>query len=294
MKHEERIVRLPCWQGPLKIAPLSGGMTNENYLVVDQSGKYVVRVGDDSPEHLILRSNEVASGRAAHSIGSSPEVIHSEKGILVIRYIEGEVCDEQRICDEDMLPRVITLIKHFHDEMLRQFSGFPIMFWVFQVIRHYRNVLIQHDSHYLNVIPDLVTIANDLEKIVGPVELVFGHNDLLAANFIDDGQKLWLIDFDYAGFNSPLFDLSNLASNNGLSQAQERWMLETYYLAPLDDQRWQSYNAMKCASLLRETIWSMVSESISSLDFDFPSYTKDNMARFERIYLPFKQEFLTS
>ena len=59
--------------------------------------------------------------------------------------------------------------------------------------------------------------------------LVFGHNDLLPANLIDDGSRLWLIDWDYAGFNSPLFDLANLASNNQLAEEQEAWLLEAYY-----------------------------------------------------------------
>ncbi len=270
---------------------LSGGMTNENFVVTDQQGKYVVRVGDDSPEHLIMRSNELAASKAANAIGVSPEVIYSEPGILVIRFIDGKVCDEQTVRNMDMLPRIVNLMAGFHRQMPKHFASFPVMFWVFQVIRHYRNILTIYESHHLPIVDDLVSISNALEKAVGPVELVFGHNDLLAANFIDDGQKLWLIDFDYAGFNSPLFDLSNLASNNELSVEQERWMLETYYDEPLEDAVWRSYNAMKCASLLRETVWSMVSESVSSLDFDFQEYTRSNMARFERVYAEFRTGF---
>ena len=74
-----------------------------------------------------------------------------------------------------------------------------------------------------------MTTADNLEKEVGPIDLVYGHNDLLAANFIDDGDRLWLVDWDYAGYNSPLFDLGGLASNNELSPEQEQWMLKTYY-----------------------------------------------------------------
>ncbi|MGO8126869.1 phosphotransferase family protein, partial [Rhizobium ruizarguesonis] len=79
----------------------------------------------------------------------------------------------------------------------------------------------------------------------------FGHNDLLAANFLDDGKLLWLIDCDYAGFNTPLFDLGGLASNNELSEAAERTMLETYFDRQLTDNLSRRYTAMKCASLLR-------------------------------------------
>ena len=109
------------------------------------------------------------------------------------------------------------------------------------------------------------------------------------ANLIDDGRRLWLIDWDYGGFNSPLFDLANLASNNGLSRGQERWLLETYFDHPPGDRVWRAYTAMKCASLLRETMWSMVSEIVSQLDFDYPAYTAENRARFDRAYGEFNK-----
>ena len=115
------------------------------------------------------------------------------------------------------------------------------------------------------------------------------HNDLLAANFIDDGRRLWLIDWDYAGFNSPLFDLGGLASNNELSPSDEKWLLETYFERPLDDDLERRYRAMKCASLLRETMWSMVSEIHSAIDFDYAAYTAGNLARFEAAWAEFRE-----
>ena len=114
--------------------------------------------------------------------------------------------------------------------------------------------------------------------------MVFGHNDLLPANFIDDGKRLWLIDWDYAGFNSPLFDLGNLCSNNEVAPEDEDWLLEAYFERPLDADLRRRYRAMKCASLLRETLWSMVSEIHSTLDFDYAAYTSDYLARFERAF----------
>jgi thiamine kinase-like enzyme len=126
-----------------------------------------------------------------------------------------------------------------------------------------------------------------LEQAIGAVAIVFGHNDLLPANLIDDGDKVWLIDWDYAGFNSPLFDLGGLASNNELSEDQEQWLLETYFECEVDDSLYRRYRAMKCASLLRETMWSMVSEIHSELDFDFSAYTAENLNRFERALADF-------
>ncbi len=113
---------------------------------------------------------------------------------------------------------------------------------------------------------------------------MFGHNDLLAANFIDDGQRLWLLDWEYAGFNSPLFDLGGLASNSELSPAQEGQILSLYFDAPVDDELRRRAAAMKAASLLRETMWSMVSELYSTVDFDYAAYTAENLRRFETAY----------
>ena len=109
-------------------------------------------------------------------------------------------------------------------------------------------------------------------------------NDMLAANVLDDGTRLWLIDFDYAGFNTPLFDLAGLASNNELTPKQESQILEQYFEAPATDAVLHRFEAMKSASLLRETLWSMVSELTSTLDVDFAGYTAENLARFRAQY----------
>ena len=134
-----------------------------------------------------------------------------------------------------------------------------------------------------------VDLNEELEEAVGEVKIVFGHNDLLAANFIHDGERLWLLDWDYAGYNTALFDLANLSSNNELTPDQEDWILETYYQKPATDLLRRRLAAMKCVSLLRETLWSIVSEIHSTLDFDYVSYTGKNLSRLENAYEAFRQ-----
>ena len=286
-----RIAGLPCWQGKVDIEPLSGGMTNLNFKVTDGANQYVVRFGEDDPIHLISRRNEIASSRAAFDIGVSPELVHHEAGILVVRFIDGKVFDESDVRVDRNLERIVELLQRFHHELPKKFNGVAVMFWVFQVLRHYHNLLAQGESSHTARLPELANIGAELEAAVGPVEIVFGHNDLLPANFIDDGDKIWLIDFDYAGFNSPLFDLSNLASNNELNEVQERAMLEQYFGSPPDHAKLSSYHAMKCASLLRETMWSMVSELYSRVEMDFADYTQKNRARFETVYAEYKNNY---
>ena len=285
------ISRLPCWRGKISIEPLSGGMTNLNFKVTDGGDQFVVRLGEDDPVHLISRSNEIACCQAAFEIGVSPELVYYEAGMLVIRFIDGSVFDESDVRKHQNLQRIVELLKHFHQQMPRCFKQVPVMFWVFQVLRHYLSLLRQGDSAHVARLEQLSAISAELESAVGPVEIVFGHNDLLAANFIDDGVKIWLIDFDYAGFNSPLFDLSNLASNNELGEPQELAMLELYFGDSPDHKQLVSYQAMKCASLLRETLWSMVSELNSRVDMDFADYTQKNLARFETVYAEFKNNY---
>ena len=266
-------------------------MTNLNFKVTEEEDLYVVRLGNDIPHHLVLRSNEVAASQAAYRIGVSPEVIYVEPGVLVIRYVSGRVLDEKDIRNQANLQRIVTVLKQFHQEMPKHFSGACILFWVFQVLRHYRNELDKGNSRHGGELPELMRIAKQLEGLVGPVHIVYGHNDLLAANFIDDGKQIWLIDFDYAGFNSPVFDLANLASNNELTETDERGLWESYFGTAPDEPQWRGYHAMKCASLLRETMWSMVSELYSDIDFDYAGYTEQNRIRFERCYLDFQQQF---
>ena len=286
-----RITALSCWKNDIEIEPLSGGMTNLNFKVTDGGDQFVVRFGEDDPIHLISRANEVASSQAAFRVGVSPELVHHETGILVTRFIEGRVFTEADVRVDFNLQRILELLRRFHHQVPKQFNGIAVMFWVFQVLRHYQNLLMQGDSVHAGRLPELAKAALELEAAVGPVEIVFGHNDLLPANFIDDGDRIWLIDFDYAGFNSPLFDLSNLASNNELDAAQVLLMLQQYFGAEPDPARLASYHAMKCASLLRETMWSMVSELHSKIDMDFADYTAINLTRFESVYAEYKKNY---
>ncbi|MGA8259191.1 MAG: phosphotransferase [Arenicellales bacterium] len=284
----EKAARLGCWRTTVAPEPLTGGITNANFVVDDGGERFFVRIGDDIPLHGIMRFNELAASRAAFEAGVSPEVVHHEPGAIVLRYIEGTSLAPEDIRRSAQLERIVPLMKRCHDEMPKYFRGPVLAFWVFQVLRDYANTLRDAGSRMVGELPRLMEAAGQLEDSVGAVKLVFGHNDLLAANFIDDGRRLWLVDWDYAGFNSPLFDLGGLASNNELSPSQEEWLLETYFGRQVDDDLRRRYAAMKCASLLRETLWSMVSEIYSSIDFDYVAYTTENLERFEKAWTGFQ------
>ncbi len=284
----EMIRSLPLWEGRPEVSVLKGGITNRNYKVSDSRRTCVVRLGDDIPVHQISRQNEVAASRAAHAAGISPAVIHHQPGVLVLDHIDGKTLSPEDIRSPAYLERVVALVRASHCETGRHYRGGAMIFWAFHVIEDYAATLAAAGSRHASKLPDLLRISRWLEAQAGPHDIVFGHNDLLAANFLDDGNRLWLIDWDYAGYNTPLFDLGGLASNNELDEAQERWLLEFYFQRPLDAGLWRRYQAMKCASLLRETLWSMVSELHSTIDFDYARYTADNLDRFQRAHAQFR------
>ena len=274
----EKIKTLSIWKKDLTINPLEGGITNLNFLVNHGNEKLVVRLGQDIPEHLVYRSNEINVSKAAHEIGVSPKLIHSEQGVLVLEFIESETLDPKGV--QKNLERIIPIIKKIHNEIPNFLSGQPAIFWVFHVIKYYANFLRSNHSIHQNKIDDLLLKASKLEKLSSPREIVFGHNDFLAANFLDDGSKIWVVDWEYGGFNDPLFDIGGLASNNDFKQDLEKEALEMYYEKSISNDFLLKYDSMKTASLLRETMWSMVSEITSKLDFDYGEYTQENLSKF--------------
>ncbi|MCJ8145297.1 choline kinase family protein [Ancylobacter sp. A5.8] len=276
----DRIRALPLWRTKVEPRPLGGGITNTNFVVEDAGATYVVRLGDDIPLHNVMRFNELAAARAAEAAGISPALRHAEPGLLIIDFIEGRTYGEADV--RANLPRVVELVRRAHVEVTRELRGPALAFWTFHVLRAYLHTLRDGGHRLADDLPGFAALAERVEARVGPSEVAFTHNDLLPANFIDDGARLWLIDWDYGGFNMPLFDLGGLASNNGFDAAQRDEMLGLYYGRAPDDALRVRLQAMLVASLLRESLWSMVSEQHSTIDFDYCAYTAENLARLAR------------
>ncbi|MDB5665642.1 choline/ethanolamine kinase family protein [Cypionkella sp.] len=284
----QRVQNLPIWRGAVRVQPLGGGITNENFVAEDDTQKVVVRIGDDIPLHQILRFNELSASRAAHAADVSPPVIYHEPGALVIGFIEGRTMTAADFADDEVLDLALALVVAAHREIPRYLRGPALAFWVFHVLRDYAATLRDANSGYAAQLPELLRQASQLEAAVGQIDLVFGHNDLLPANFLHDGNRMWLIDWDYAGFNSPLFDLGGLAANNALTEDQETRMLAGYFQRAPNSEIWRKYRAMKAAAALREMLWSMVSEIYSEIDFDFANYTARNLFTYQAAFAAFE------
>src|ERR1700744_6116347 len=147
---------LACWRGRVDPQPLGGGITNTNFTVVDGSAKYVVRIGDDIPLHQISRSNELAASKAAFSAGLSPEVVYSEPGALVLRYVEGRPFGPEDVRDPRNHGALVALIRRCHRIVPQHFRGPAAIFWVFQVLRDYGHTLQEGASRHLGLLPRLL------------------------------------------------------------------------------------------------------------------------------------------
>lgn len=277
---EDRIAALPCWNGQIEIAPLKGGLSNESYLVRDSEGGHVVRFGKDYPFHHVSRERELMTARAAFEAGFAPRIEYAEPGIMVSAFLTATTLTATDVAEQRR--RVAQLLGRFHREMAGHVSGPGFIFWPFHVIRDYARTLEAGASRMTGEIPTYLALAAELEAAQSALPIIFAHNDLLPSNILDDGQRLWLIDFEYAGFSTAMFDLAGATSNAGLAPDQSEEFLAAYFGEEPSSHVRRSLAAMQCASLLREAMWSMVSELyLDAPGADYVGYTHENLTRLQ-------------
>ena len=271
-KLESRVASLPCWRGTVALEPLQGGLTNISFVARDGGAKFVVRCGEDIPVHHVFRDRERAASKAAFEAGLSPELVYAEPGIMVLRFIDGRTLTEADL--QTNAARIATLLRTCHRTVGRHLRGAANAFWVFHVIRDYV-ALLSAEPRYL-------AVADHLEQMQVSLPLVFGHHDLLPGNFIDDGSRLWLIDWEYGGFGTPMFDLANLSSNGNFGPAQDTALLDAYFEGESGEPLRRAFAAMKVASALREALWAMVSDvHLKTPGVDYQAHAQAYMTRFE-------------
>lgn len=290
MSPEARVRALPCWQGAIDVVPLKGGVSNASFTVRDGSGKYVARVGEDYPFHQVFREAEVIASRAAFDAGLSPEVVYTEPGVMVVRFVEARTFAEADV--RGNAGPCIDIVKRCHREMGKRISGRANIFWVFHVLRDYAHTLRAASHRHVADIPRWMAEAGRLEAAQVPLPIIFGHHDLLPTNFMDDGSRLWLIDWEYGGFGTAMFDLANIASNNQFSEKAEHELLENYFGRVPDEALLRAFYAMKTASALREALWGMVSEiHLNAPGVDYIAYAGEYLGRYERILAGYNSKF---
>lgn len=277
----QRAARLRFWSAKkASPRPIDGGISNFNFLVEDDGARYFVRIGEDAAEHAVYRFNEVTVAQAAERAGFGPPVRYHEPGALVLDYLDGaRPLPEGWIEDDALVARVVALLRRAHLELPQHLEVPGPMFWPFQANDRYLRLLASQGGRLSGRLEEFAALNRELEAAVGAIRPVFCHNDLMPGNLLDDGERLWLVDWEYGGWNCALFDLANLAGNNGMARRQEMRLLALYDGEAPDLARWRGYLAMKGASALREALWSRVAELHSALDFDYAGYTDGCLAK---------------
>ena len=274
----DHIRALPCWQGEITAEPLHGGLSNESWKVTDAAGAHVLRFGRDYPFHHVDRAREVMTARAAHAAGFGPPVEYAAPGVSVGRFITATTWTAADLRHQP--DRVGHLLRRFHHEMPAHVTGAGFIFWPFHVIRDYARTIAAGKSPFAPGLPGHLDLAARLEAAQIPLPIVFGHHDLLPANVLDDGHRLWLIDYEYAGFGTAMFDLAGAASNAGMDAAQTEALLAAYLGTSPDDDFARAFDAMQCASLLREAMWAMVSDlHLAAPGADYRAYAAENLEK---------------
>jgi thiamine kinase-like enzyme len=273
---DDRILALPCWQGDVTAEPLSGGLSNEIWKVTDAVGPHVVRFGVDYPFHHVNRAREAMVSRAAHACDFAPAVEYTAAGVMVTEFVPARTW---AAVDVALNPaRTAHFLRKFHHDMPMAVSGEASLFWVFHVIRDYARTL--KGSRHSAVLPEYLALSAALETEQVPLPIIFSHNDLLPANIMEDDARLWLIDYEYAGFSTPLFDLAGAATNAEMTPKQSLTLLNTYFDMAADAPLLQAFEAMKVAALLRETMWAMVSDlHLSAPGANYAAYITENQSR---------------
>ena len=216
MRVEEAVERL--WPGrQVEIEPLGGGITNHNFRVSVDGEVLVLRIGGKDTALLgIDREHEHEAALLAAGLGIGPEVVRFEEGLLVTRFVEGEVGRADPATVGALLRRL-----HAGSALSGRFDSF-------RVVETYAATAAAHGVTVPEACDEAHGIAMRIEEARAEAPLVPCHNDLLAANFIDDGERLWIVDWEYAGMGDPYFDLANFAVNNGLDEKGERVLLDAY------------------------------------------------------------------
>lgn len=156
-------------------------------------------------------------------------------------------------------------------------SGAGFIFWPFHVIRDYAGTITEGQSRFAPDVPDMLKLAEEMESAQIPLPIIFGHHDMLPANILET-DRLWLIDFEYAGFGTAMFDLAGAASNAAMTDDQATNLLTAYFGRTPDALTQKAFDAMQCASLLREAMWGMVSDlHLAAPGVDYNAYANDNL-----------------
>ena len=262
---------------PRTISELSGGLTNRNYKVTTPEGAFVARISSGGSELLAIdRDCEYRNSVTAAAAGAGAPVVEyrPQDRLLVIGYIEGRTLSSTDVAAAGNIPRIAAACRRLHAG-----GRFGNDFDMFDIQRRYRAVVDSRGFRVPAGYDDLAPQCRAAEKAlaVRAEGTVPCHNDLLAANFIDDGDRIWLIDYELSGNNDACFELGNIGAESHLSDDALAELVTAYYARPRRSMIARA-RLLGLVGMYGWTLWGAIQHGASSIDFDFWAWA---MERFE-------------
>ncbi len=276
---EQVVDRVPSWRGKsVAIHPLSGGLTNTNYRVEVDGTPYIIRIPGASTERLAVdRANEYYNTKAAGEAGVGPQIAHylPDENVMVLEFIHGETMSIPKLQAPGMPMRIARSLKKLHagPRFLHDFNMFRLKEFYLKIVDEHG---VRIPDGYRSYLPAVARIEAAMAR--QPLPTVPCHNDLLAENYIDDGEQLRLIDFEYSGNNDPTFELGNTCQEQQYDEARLVGMGAAYFGGAHPDK----LARMKLNMIMSDvgwTLWAAIQAQISTIDFDFWGWAVERWGR---------------
>ncbi len=276
---EEVVAKLADWKGrDISIQQLSGGLTNTNYKVIVDGTPFFIRVPGASTELLAIdRANEYHSSKAAAQAGIGPKVLYylPEYSVMVLEFLNGKTMSKDALNESGMPARMAASIKRLHAG-----ERFLLDFNMFRLTEYYLSLCSDRAIKIPDGYLDRMSTVNEIEKAmsVKPLATVPCNNDLLAENYIDDGNQLWLIDYEYSGNNDPTFELGNTCQEMQFNDEQIAEVCAAYFGQASADK----IARMKLNMIMSDVgwgLWAAIQANISTIEFDFWGWALERWGR---------------
>ncbi|HEX7620594.1 MAG TPA: choline/ethanolamine kinase family protein [Anaerolineales bacterium] len=276
---DEIVARIDDWQGRhVSIQALSGGLTNANYQVEVDGTLYFVRVPGERTDLLAIdRNNEYHNSKAAAEAGVGPKILYHlpEYNVMVLEFLDGKTMSKDSLNAPGMPTRMAQSIKRLHAG-----PRFMLNFNMFRLTEYYLAICtdrqIRLPDGYLDRMPTVAQIEKAL--LADPLPTVPCNNDLLAENYIDDGNSLWLIDYEYSGNNDPCFELGNTCQEMQFNDEQVSEVCSVYF-GMVSDNR---ISRMKLNMIMSDVgwgLWAAIQANVSKIKYDFWGWATERWGR---------------
>lgn len=276
---DEVVSKMEAWKGrDVSVEHLSGGLTNTNYKVHVDGRPFFIRVPGEGTELLAIdRNNEYHNSRAAAKAGVAPQILHHfpEYSVMVLEFLNGKTMSKDALNQKGMPARMAQSIKKLHagERFLTDFNMFRLTEYYLRLCKE-RDIKIP--DGYLDRLETVALIEKAMS--VNPLATVPCNNDLLAENYIDDGNQLWLIDYEYSGNNDPTFELGNTCQEMQFNDEQINEVCAAYFgdVSPAMIAR------MKLNMIMSDVgwgLWAAIQQKISTIEFDFWGWALERWGR---------------